>query len=232
LSVIPIGPNVVPERVPANHADARRVLGVGPGDHVLLFFGFVHPVKGVETLIRAVRIARAQLPDLMLWIVGGVESLALRGAEAAGYERSIRSMIAAEGVAEAIELTGFLPDGEAARRLAAADVAVLPFNHGATLKSGALITSLCHGLPTVTTLGGSLEPLRHSDDIWLVPPRDTVALADAIVRLATDDRLRSRLRQGALEASKQFAWSAIVRRHRELYEGLNPAGRISESCPD
>src|SRR5262249_22314531 len=119
LWVIPIGPNVgIPERALADRAEARRWLGVGPEDFVLIYFGFVHPVKGVETLIRAVRVARAQRPAVKLWIVGGVESLALRGGEAAAYERSIRSLITDEAGADAIDLTSFLPDGEVARRLA------------------------------------------------------------------------------------------------------------------
>jgi glycosyltransferase involved in cell wall biosynthesis len=220
LSVIPIGPNVgAMDGVSTDRGEARTSLSVRPDQPVVTYFGFVHPVKGIETLIRSVRLARAHLPNLTLWIVGGVESLALRGEEAVAYERTIRSFIAAEGVADAVELTGFLPDVEVARRLAAADVAVLPFNHGATLKSGTLITSLSYGLPTVTTLGGNLHPLRHGEDVWLVPPRDSAALSEALVRLANDNALRSQLRRGALEASRNFAWSKIVRRHRDLYEG-------------
>jgi glycosyltransferase involved in cell wall biosynthesis len=219
ITVVPIGANVATsDGGDPTRDEARRWLGMRERCLALIYFGFVHPVKGVETLIRAMRLVRARLPNVVLWIVGGIESLALRGAEAAGYERAVRALLVAEGVADVVELTGYRPDAEVAQRLAAADLAVLPFNHGATLKSGTLITCLSHGLPTIATLGGSLGPLRHGEHVWLVPPRDPAALAMAIVSLATDSEQRRRLAASALEAASHFSWEAIAEQHKQLYQ--------------
>jgi polysaccharide biosynthesis protein PslF len=230
LAIVPIGPNVeIPGDEVLTRDEARRWLGLRERRLALLFFGFVHPVKGVETLIGAIRFARSRLPRFVVWIVGGVESLTLRGSEAATYERAVRALITSEGVADVVELTGYLPDVEVAKHLSAADLTVLPFNHGATLKSGTLITCLCHGVPTVTTLGGSIEPLRHGENLWLVPPRDPVALADAIVTLANDRETRTRLSRSAFDAAAQFSWDAIVAKHKQLY--LDGKPRWTETFP-
>jgi glycosyltransferase involved in cell wall biosynthesis len=239
LTVIPVGPNVPASEVTdTQRAEARNKLGVPDGRFVLLYFGFVHPVKGIETLIRSVARARRAIPGIALWIVGGVHSLAMRAAEADGYERLVRQLIAELDLAEHVELTGYLPDDQVATRFAAADLAVLPFNQGATLKSGSLITCLSFGKPTLTTLGGDLESLVHGENVWLVPPRHPSGLAEAICHLAGDDAARNRLAGGARLVARQFAWSDIARRHLALYQrdgrgtraGLI-ADEISGTCP-
>jgi glycosyltransferase involved in cell wall biosynthesis len=219
ITIVPVGPNVATTACGEPSRDeARRWLGQRDDRLILLYFGFVHPVKGIETLIRALRLVRARWPRVALWIVGGIESLALRGDEATSYETSIRSLLAAEGVADVVELTGYRPDAEVIQRLAAADLAVLPFNHGATLKSGTLVTCLSHGLPTITTRGGNLESLRHGVHLWLVSPRDPVALAEAVLMLAADGERRRRLGRSASDVSGYFSWEAIAERHKQLYQ--------------
>ncbi len=229
LTLIPLGPNVDPAIVDGEtRATARRQLGV-PDAFIVMFFGFVHPVKGVETLLAAWRRFGAAWPTASLWIVGGVHSLALRGAEADAYATQVRQLVADLGLGGRVELTGFLPDVQVARRLRAADLVALPFNRGATLKSGALVTSLCFGLPLVTTAGGDLGELRHGESLWLVPPRDPAALAVALETLATDAALRCRLGQAAARRAVRYRWATIAEQHLELYAGratCRPAAEV------
>lgn len=214
--MIPVGPNVSPEVDGGmSREDARRRLGVG-GRFIAIFFGFVHPVKGLETLLQAMRGARAVHASLTLWITGGVRSLALPAGEADRYEARLRQMVAELGLSGAVEVTGYLPDADVSCRLRAADLAVLPFNHGVTLKSGSLVTCLSYGLPVLATAGGRLGPLRHGESIWLVPPRDPDALGEALCRLASDFTLRQNLGRAAAEIASEFSWSQIARRHLEL----------------
>ncbi len=227
LTVVPIGPNVGPESAPAiDRAAARRQYAVSDDRIVLTFFGFVHPVKGIEYLLRGL----ATLDDVRrrqvtLWIVGGVESLALRAGEAVDYEAKLRRLIAELDLGKHVAFLGFRSDGEVAARLRAADLAVLPFTRGATLKSGTLITALSFGLPVLTTAGGDLDPLRHAESVWLVPGRDAGALRDALARLLDDQPLRARLGRAGARIGQRYTWSGIVRRHVELYEGT---GGVSE----
>lgn len=227
LAVVPIGANVGPELVSEiTPAQARAMLGVPVDQLVVVFFGFVHPVKGIETLLQAVQVVRARQPNVQLWIVGGVHSLALQGAEADRYEARLRQLIDQLGLANAVCMTGYLADRDAALRLRAADVAALPFNRGVTLKSGSLITCLGFGLPVIATAGGQLTELRHRDNVWLVPPRDPAQLASAIEALIGDCQLRAHLGSEGARVARQFSWSAIAQRHLDLYD--RPAPRRLE----
>ena len=222
VRIIPIGPNVTSDLTSATtREEARSALGIPVDRFVAVFFGFVHPVKGIETLLVAMRNLHQTRPDALLWIVGGVESLALRGSEARVYEEKIRRMIAELGVAGVVDFTGFLPDPIVALRLRAADLAVLPFNRGATMKSGALITCLSFGLPVLTTSGGDLDDLRHAESIWFVPPRDPSLLAQAISQLARAEGVRRRIAVCGQAVAGRYQWPSIARQHREIYESAS-----------
>ncbi|MGH2457707.1 MAG: glycosyltransferase [Chloroflexota bacterium] len=223
IEVIPIGPNVGPEvALEATRDTARAALGVPLDRFVVAFFGFVHPVKGIETLLNAMRLVRERRPDAVLWLIGGVESLALRGSEAVRYAAWVERTIAALGLRETARLTGYLSDEAAARRLRAADLAVLPLSHGVTLKSGSLITCLSYGLPVLATRGDEPSELQHQANVWLVPPRDPNALATAILRLAADPGLRARIASAGQDLAARFAWPEIARRHLALYSSRAP----------
>lgn len=218
LELVPIGPNIGPDLAPDPSRGVARLRLNVPSDQVIgVYFGFVHPVKGIEYLLQALRLARVHHPELRLWIVGGVHSLALRGAEADGYEAKVRSLIAALELEDVVTFTGFVADAEVARRLQAADFAVLPFNHGATLKSGTLISCLSFGLPVLTTEGGDLGALRHGESVWTVPRRDPDALAVALETFVGDPELRQRLGSAGRQISFAYDWAEIASRHRELY---------------
>jgi glycosyltransferase involved in cell wall biosynthesis len=84
---IPIGANV--EVFPIDRTTARtKLLQVANWTEtvqVIAFFGFLHPVKGLETLLAAFQTVSNLHPSARLILIGGVESLALRGAEAKNY---------------------------------------------------------------------------------------------------------------------------------------------------
>jgi glycosyltransferase involved in cell wall biosynthesis len=80
VRVVPIGPNV------AVTSDGTRNWSGGP---LAVFFGFVHPVKGIPYLLDALLVVRVRHPDLRLAIVGGFESLALPEEEAASYRDEV-----------------------------------------------------------------------------------------------------------------------------------------------
>ncbi len=57
-----------------------------------------------------------------------------------------------------------------------------------------LMEAMAMQIPVISTrVSGIPELVRHKETGWLVPERDAMAIADAIARLANDDRLRVRL---------------------------------------
>lgn len=223
LRVIPIGPNVSRMATDAEVArlSVRARHDIASSDPLLCFFGFIHPVKGIDTLLRAFALLRAANPRARLALVGGFESLALNRREAGDYRLRIEALIAELGLTESVHVTGYLPEAEVSAYLSAADAAVLPFNHGVTPKSGSLLAALAHGLPTVVTPDEHAEtPLRHGEQVWTVPPRNPEALAAAMRKLLGDPDLRAKLRAGALTLAESYSWRRVADEHAALYAEL------------
>lgn len=183
---------------------------------VVTFFGFLHPVKGLETLLPAFKQVLLTHPQTRLLLVGGVESLALQGEDAQRYWHKLHTLVAELGLNQLVHFTGYVQAETASHYLAGADIGVLPFNHGLTLKSGSLLTLLAHGLPVVATQHNVALPNGHP--VLLVPPRDLDALATALLRLLNDPIERLRLGETGRTFMQNFSWQNIARSHLHIYK--------------
>ncbi|MBV9385477.1 MAG: glycosyltransferase family 4 protein [Chroococcidiopsidaceae cyanobacterium CP_BM_ER_R8_30] len=188
---------------------------------IITFFGFLHPVKGLETLLPAFKQVQKMQPQARLLLVGGVESLALRGAEAKRYWERLHELVAELNLSQLVYLTGYVDAQTASHYLTGADIGVLPFNHGLTLKSGSLLTLLAHGLPVVATQAVSQNELSpDSLPIQLVPARNIEALASGLLKLLQNPAQRIQLGADGRTFSKNFNWQNIARSHLSVYARL------------
>jgi glycosyltransferase involved in cell wall biosynthesis len=219
IDVAPVDHNQVREEVRSRYGWPLKA-------PVIAYFGFLHPVKGIENLLKAYKEVLEDHPLARLLLVGGVESLAL-GEEAAWYWNELHALVAHLGLDEMVAMTGYVPEEEVSRLLSGADVGVLPFNHGVTLKSGTLLTLLAHGLPVVATRADPPEPeLAAGRLVRLAERRDISGLAAALSGLLSDASQHARLREAGRAYCRRLSWSAIAERHLEVYETvLNKASR-------
>ncbi len=226
----PLAPALAPAPAPASapaaqaaqaaaRARVRARLGGPPDAEVAVFFGFVHPVKGVRYLIDAVAALHTRRPRLRLAIVGGFTSLALPTAEAAAFRRELTEHAHTAGVGDLVTFTGHLPAAEVSEILAAADVCVLPFTAGVTTKSGALAAALSHGLATIVTAAYPPDPALVDGRTVLVADRvrDPAPLAAALRRALEDPALRARVAAGGQHLVAACTWPAIGAAHARLY---------------
>jgi polysaccharide biosynthesis protein PslF len=194
----------------------RQRCGWQPQRQVIAFFGFLHPVKGIETLLLAFRQVLEACPEAGLILIGGVESLALPAQQAADYWQKIQQQVRHLHLDGAVHLTGYLPAEQVSELLHGADLGVLPFNHGVTLKSGSLLTLLAHNLPVVATQADPPDPgLAELPQLVLVPPRDSEALAQQLQALLKHPPTPTDSWQSL---SQQFSWSQIAAQHVQIYQ--------------
>jgi len=149
-------------------AEAKRTLGItGPA---LLFFGHIRPSKGLEYVIEALPHVLAQM-NCTLLIAGDFNA----------GEKTYRERIERYGLSEKVRIINrYIPNEEIEIYFLAADVIVLPYVTAS--HSGVLEIARSFNLPAVATqVGGVPEQICHGKTGLLVPPRDSDALAEAIV---------------------------------------------------
>lgn len=182
--------------------DLRRDLGLPEGAPLLLFFGFVRPYKGLEYLIRALPRIVERLPDAHLVVAGEFWS------SREFYERYAREF----GVEGRIRFVDrYIPNEELQPYFAIADVVVLPYV--SATQSGVAQLAFGFDKPVITTrVGGLAEVVHDGVNGLIVPPQDSDALADAVVRFFTDDvgrRIVAHLASG--EGAAAYSWDDLVR---------------------
>jgi glycosyltransferase involved in cell wall biosynthesis len=164
----------------------------------LLAVSTLHPHKNLDRLLEAFAQFRKQQPDFRLVIAG------LRGFHATALER----LRAEAGLAEAVEFTGWIPRQDLYSLYARAWAFLYPSTfEGFGLP---LAEALAAGIPTACS---AIQPLAGlaGDAALQFDPLDAGALADAMLRLVSDEALRIRLAVEGPRRARHFSWTATAR---------------------
>jgi glycosyltransferase involved in cell wall biosynthesis len=206
--VIPVGLDLDPflASKPEDGAGFRQEAGVTGRELLLTFVGRLVPIKRVDVLLRAFRLARGQGRPLRLALVGDGE---LRPE----LERLAHEL----GVATQVWFAGYRADVRAVA--AGSDIAVLSSDNEGTPVS--LIEAGAAGKPAVATRVGGVPEVVTSASGLLAPPGDPEALADALVRLVEDPELREQMgRDARKNVEAKFSARRLVDDIDRLYRDL------------
>lgn len=217
LVKIPIGSNISGQVLDEAARAARRAQrGYSQDDLIIAYFGFLNRSKGGMTLIETLDVLLKDGRNAYLLMVG--ERVGASDSTNHRYLQEVEAHIAALGLGNRVKWTGYQSDAEVGADLNAADVLVMPYMDGVSLRRGTLMAGLANGAAIVTTAAQEPVPeLVDGEDLLLVPPGDPRATAAAIGRLADDRALADRLRRNARRRSRDFTWEAIAAQHREQY---------------
>jgi glycosyltransferase involved in cell wall biosynthesis len=154
--------------------ELRSRLGIDPMAFLVLFVGRLHPLKGVEVMIDALRL----LPPHAQFVIAGREMFDGRKEP---YEPQLKAQAAALGLTARCHFIGHCP--QIADLYHAADVTVLP-SVASEAFGRSVIESMACGTPVVASrVGGIPEILTGDFGRYLFPVRDHRALADRLASL-------------------------------------------------
>ncbi|MCP4361081.1 MAG: glycosyltransferase family 4 protein [Chloroflexi bacterium] len=218
LKNIPIGSNIVAREVEAGEITAvRRELNLQDDDCLLGYFGFLNESKGADTLLRAL----AQLDEQVHLVFIGGRTGSSDEANNQVYFEQLDGLIIELNLTERVHWTGFVPEHHVSAYLNAADLMVMPYRDGSSLRRGTLMAALAHGRPLISTTPTTSTPeLEHGRNVWFVPVDDVSALAAAIQTVLADADLRTHLGQGAAQVADLFTWDKIAGDTAVFYERL------------
>lgn len=192
-------------------SEARRALGIGEHEFVLLFAGRISAVKGVDTLLDAVRRVAPSLNDASVFVIGPLSgSIDTRDEFVHPYARSMVEL--ARGLP--VQFLGFINNRELKFRqyLASADVFVLPSR--SEPQGVVVLEALAMGTPVIGSATGGIPDMIASDVGVVFEPGNAAALADCI-RRAHERPQELRAMQSAARASVQlrYSWDSVADRH-------------------
>jgi len=169
----------------------------------LVTVGRLAPAKSYDTLLRSVAVARRQVPDLTLWMVGDGDQAA-----------SLRRLSAELGLDGAVQFCGACAD--VGSWLREADVFVLSsVSEGLPIS---ILEAMAVGLPAIVTdVGGMPEVLSLSGAGTTVPARDVELLASAIIEFA---RRRDDLKDWGARARSCYTQHFTPERMADQYLAL------------
>jgi glycosyltransferase involved in cell wall biosynthesis len=79
------------------------------------------------------------------------------------------------------------------------------------------LEAMSSGVPIVSTRVGAIPEILDSSAV-LVPPRDPSALAHALVRVLTDDTLKSQLVVNGNRTVSRFDWKTLIEDYEQIYQ--------------
>ncbi len=166
--------------------------------------------KGVMEFVDAARLVKKDGPDVQFQLVGDVDP-----GNPTTLARTQLEQWTKDGT---VSWTGHVDDIAAV--MAASHIVCLPSYREGLPKS--LIEALASGRPVVATdVPGCREVVSHGHNGLLVEPRNALALADAIRKLAVDKDMRMRFgAAGRIRAEHEFSTTQINSQTMDVYSGF------------
>lgn len=192
----------------AARREVRAELGIPEDAPVVGVVARLAPEKGHRYLVEAAPAIAAQVPGVHFIFAG-------QGRSRADLEMQIDGL--GKDLADRFHILGFRTD--VPRVLRAFDLFVLPSTEGESLGTS-ILEGFVSGLPVVACdIGGVSESVVHEETGLLVPPADSYALEQAVVRLLQDRQLATRLmRAGQERVRRYFTPEAIAQQTEAVYQ--------------
>jgi len=201
---------------PIDKQAAKAKVGIPCGNANILFVGRIEPLKGVDTLLRAMSILQARHPaaiaDTCLAIIGGDPWNDDPSTEM-GRLQQLRTDL---GINNLVTFLGAKDQDILPYYYAAAEMVVMP-SHYESFGMVAL-EAMAMGTPVIASeVGGLAHLVQPGVNGFHVPVHDPEALAARILDLLTNDALRQQLGQQARTYAKQYSWESIAAQMIDIY---------------
>lgn len=162
----------------------RRSFPFDP-DPVVLFAGRLHPEKGVFVLLEAFGLVHEKQPSVKLVLAGDGPA-----------KQSLAAVAGRRGLTEAIVLAGIVPNREMPSYLRRAEVLVAPSIVTPKWEEQvgmSILQAMGCAVPVVSTRSGAIPEYLPESAGLLTPESDPQALAEALLTLLGDSKLRKKL---------------------------------------
>ncbi len=215
--------HVIPPGVDLGHfcaipkARARQVIGIPEGCRLLLFVGRIEPLKGIDTLLRAIAILKQgtgdSMQDLCLSIIGGEPEEDGRGDTEMARLKALREEL---NLGDLVTFIGAKSQNTLQYYYSAAEAVIMP-SHYESFGMVALEAMACSTPVIASEVGGLAYLVQDGVTGFHVPDQEPEELAGRIHLLLENDDLRMEMSAAAVSYAQQYAWPRIASQIQSLY---------------
>lgn len=222
VRVIPCGVNLSLFQ-PIDKSAALKALGLETRPW-LLFVGRLEPIKGLDTLLKAMSLIRHNGQDkgdgAALLIIGGEKN----GGDPSEMDHWLREQVKCLGLQDRVFFMGSRPQVDLPLFFAASEACILPSRYESF--GMVALESMACGTPVIAShVGGLSYTVQDGQTGFLVAEGDAETLADRIQNVLKDPILQNQLARKAFKRAQDFNWGRITEALLKLYRGLRWQGR-------
>lgn len=189
------------EHIPQNIA--REKLQIPQDKKVLLFFGFIRDYKGLDILLRAMKL----LPKDYHLIIAG---------EVYGNFNKYQEIIDELELHNSIKLLNrYITDDEVPAIFSASDVCVLPYR--SATQSGIISVAYQYNLPVIATDVGGLRETLEQDNTGLIVERINPSELAAKIQYYFENNLKIELSKNIDLFKSKYTWENLAKTILDLY---------------
>jgi phosphatidylinositol alpha-mannosyltransferase len=195
--------NIIPNGIDLSHfsLDASPIDEFSDGKLNILFVGRMEKRKGLNYLIEAYRQVKQEIPNSRLIIAGPGNRL----------RRRHEKLVNRNGLKDVV-FTGYVPYDELPRYYKTADIFCSPAT-GRESFGISLLEAMAMGKPVVASnIDGYASLITNDVEGLLIPPKDIIALAQALISLMRDESLRQQIGSRARLTAEKYDWKLVAQR--------------------
>lgn len=186
--------------------------------NVIACVGRGHASKGLDTLVRAVRVVEREVDDFIVIIAGGGSK---------SYFDRLIGLAKRLDVRPKVKLLGYIGEEEKMALLDSSKMFVFPTRHFGEAYPLVIDEAYARDVPVIAANVGVLPArVRDMETGLLVPPNDPLSLGKAMVTLLNDDELLKRIRR-ELRRTKDslLTWRQVCEALEEIYRDMRHSAR-------
>jgi len=188
---------------------------------IILFVGRLSEQKGIQYLIKSIPPINKKVKNIKLLIVG-------EGA----YKKELMKIIKRLNLETKVEFKGALPKNKLVDYYNLADVVVMPSLAGKAGTEGqglVLLEAMACGKAVVgTNIGGIKDIIKDGVNGFLVNQKDSKEMADRIIRLINDSKLRKKIeKNGRMFVIRNYSWQKIAKQFELVYRNVLKTGKTT-----
>lgn len=208
-------------------AEARRKIGADPEHKIILFVGRIEPLKGIDSLMYAMKILVEECPScqICLWIVGGEKNqLKTDNQELQKLHELQKSL----NLRTSVKFIDHVPQHELVNYYNAADVVVMP-SHYESFGMTALEAMACETPVITTNIAGISGMLEEKHKAGVISAGNPILLAGKIKEIIQNGKDHDKLSAEIKKSIKDLTWGSTAEKVTKVYEGLLSFPRKRES---